>query len=297
MSQGNTPAVIGKCCVFCAAPLTKAAATNEHPIPQWLLRHFGVTKRMIRPAKWGDGTIVQRTPHSWLKLVVSDVCAHCNTGWLSRLENAVKSLLPNLASQTRELAMLSTGEELLVAQWAAKTAFLLQRTSGVPLPIAGEAYRELRDNPSALPARTSVFEIQDNGEHSVAINGLHTQNWTVHVPYECALETRESLRCACKISLRIDRFHLLIVYLPNPEFEPVGWLRVHRPLYPTQCSRWIDAGFKIAKVTPRQESIMVLFHVSLGLARNCSQEQLARQPPPNLEQVHEDFFANLQVPE
>jgi hypothetical protein len=35
---------------------------------------------------------------------------------------------------------------------------------------------------------------------------------------------------------------------------------------------------------------MVLFHVWLGVARNLSQDQLARKQPPSLEELHEEFF-------
>ncbi len=136
-----------------------------------------------------------------------------------------------------------------------------------------------------------MFAFQDNGEHPIAINGLQTQDWTIHVPYEDALDIRDSLRTACKISLRINRLHLLVAYLGSTDLEPVGWTRVHHPLFPTRCRLWIDTGFQIHRVQPRQESSMVLFHVALGLARNCSQAQIARKRAPNLEELHEHFFA------
>lgn len=70
----------------------------------------------------------------------------------------------------------------------------------------------------------------------------------------------------------------------------MGWHRVHHPVLPTECRLWIDAGFQIGRVRPRRESSMVLFHVWLGVARNLSQDQLARKQPPSLEELHEEFF-------
>ncbi len=288
--NATAPTIVRKYCLFCTEPLTKSTSTNEHVVPQWLLRQFHVADKMIRPAGWQKGQVQLRTPHSWLNLVVSDVCAGCNSGWLSDLENAVRVLLPKLASQERRLDGLSQEEQVLIARWAVKTAFLIHRTAAIPKVIPLEVYRELRVAPAELPRRTFVFAFQDNGEHSIAINSLQTQDWTVHVTYEDALDIRDSLRGACKISLRIDRLHLLVAYLGSTDLEPVGWTRVHHPLFPTRCRLWIDAGFQIHRVQPRQESSMVLFHVALGLARNCSQAQLAGKRPPDLEELHEEFF-------
>jgi len=181
---------------------------------------------MIRPAGWQNEQAQMRTPHSWLNLVVSDVCAGCNSGWLSDLENTAKMLLPKLASQERRLDGLSQEQQVFIARWAVKTAFLIHRTAANPKVIPLEAYRKLRDTPEELPKRTFVFGFQDNGEHPIAINSMQTQDWTVNVSYEDALDIRDSLRTACKISLRIEGLHLLVAYFCSPDLEPVGWTRV-----------------------------------------------------------------------
>ena len=93
--------------------------------------------------------------------------AGCNSGWLSDLENAVRVLLPKLASQERRLDGLSQEEQVLIARWAVKTAFLIHRTAAIPKVIPLEVYRELRVAPAELPRRTFVFAFQDNGEHSI----------------------------------------------------------------------------------------------------------------------------------
>jgi hypothetical protein len=93
-----------------------------------------------------------------------------------------------------------------------------------------------------------------------------------------------------QISLRLGRLHLLVAYFGTSWLEPVGWHRVHHPVFPRRCRLWIDAGFNIGRVTQRQESSMVLFHVALGAALHCSPEQIARKAPPVLEELHEEFF-------
>ena len=231
--KANKPALVRKHCLFCDEPLSKASLTSEHPVPQWLLRHFGAENKVILPAGWRDRANLTRSGHRWVDLVVSDVCARCNSGWLSDLENAAKKLLPGLSSGDRGLGELSQPERCTLARWATKTGFLVQCTAAVRLPIAPEAFGALRDRPDKLPPGTFVFAFQDNGEHPVALNGFQTQDWTVHAPYEDALEIRVLLRKTGKISLRLDRLHLLVAYTGDTALVPVGWWRVHQPVYPT----------------------------------------------------------------
>jgi hypothetical protein len=282
--------VIRKYCLFCSKALTKKNATNEHVLPQWVLREFGIADRIIRPAGLQRGNAPARRTHPWSRLVVSDVCADCNSGWLSDLENAAKPVIPSLATGERAVTMLTDEEDLSLARWAAKTTFLLQRTAGIPAVIPLDAFCSFRETPAELPAGTFVFAFQDDGEHPVPINGLQTQDWTVYASYEDAIEATSLIRSTCKISIRVGRLHLLVAYFGSTGFEPVGWHRVHHPVFPRECRLWIDAGFKIGRVTARQESSMVLFHVALGAALRCTPDQIARKSPPVLEELHEEFF-------
>ena len=258
--------IIRKLCPFCREPLTKSNATNEHVIPQWLLREFGIADETISPVKWQRGKAPSWRVHQWSRLVVGCVCASCNSGWLSNLENAVKPLIPSIASGERRVASLTDAESLVLARWAAKTTFLCQLTAGLPSIIPVDAFCALRDAPDGLTKGTYVFGFQDGRNYPVAINALQTQDWTLYAPYHHALDIRASARTACKISLRVGCLHLLVAYFGTSGLEPVGWHRVHHPLFPSSCRLWIDAGFKIDRVTERQESSMVLFHVTLGAA-------------------------------
>ncbi len=294
---GRKPSnLVRKYCLFCLEPLTKRTSTREHPIPQWLLRHFGIGGELVSPAGWQEGQSWVRNQHQWLQLVVNDVCARCNSGWLSQLETTAKPLIPPLANRTRTLAELSNDEQVVLARWGAKTAFLIHRTSATPTGIPPEAYVALRHADGKLPVGTCVFAFQDDGERPGPINILQSQQWTMHAPVADALEVHMAMRRTWKISIRIDRLHLLVAYLGDTGLAPVGWHGVHRPLFPTNCRLWINAGFQIDRVTMRQESAMVLFHISLGIALNCSQDQLSRNSPPNLEALHERFFTEFAFP-
>jgi len=290
--KNGTTGIVRKLCLFCRKPLTKSSATNEHVVPQWLLRQFGIGDLMVSPAGWLRGNAPARRSHPWSRLVVGDVCANCNSGWLSDLESGVKPLLPALAAGERRIGTLSDEESLVLARWAAKTTFLCQRTAGLPHIIPLDAFGALRDVPGELPAGTFVFGFQDDGDHPAPINGLQTQDWTVYAPYEDAIDITAAIRTTCKISLRLGRLHLLVAYFGASGLEPVGWHRVHHPVFPRRCRLWIDAGFKVGRVTQRRESSMVLFHVALGAALHCSPEQIARKAPPSLEELHEQFFDN-----
>jgi hypothetical protein len=289
--ENGMAGVVRKFCLFCRERLTKSTATNEHVIPQWLLRQFGMSDRMISPAGWQLGNAPTLRSHPWSRLVVADICAHCNSGWLSDLENAAKPLLPRLAAAERRVGALTEEESLVLARWAAKTTFLCQRTAGISGIIPLDAFWALRDAPGGLPVGTFVFGFQDDGDHPAPINGLQTQDWTVHAPYEDAIGIITAIRKTCKISLRVGRLHLLVAYCGTSGLEPVGWHRVHQPLYPNRCRLWIDAGFKVDRITQRRESSMVLLHVALGAGLNCTPEQIARKAPPVLEELHEEFFA------
>lgn len=282
--------IVRRYCLFCRVALTGKNATNEHVMPQWVLRELGIADRIISPAGWHRDRVPVRRTHSWSRLVISDVCENCNSGWLSDLENRAKRIIPSLANAERALTVLLDDENILLARWAVKTAFLLQRTAGIPAIVPIDTFYALAQQPSVLPPGTFAFAFQDDGEHSAPINGLQTQDWTVHTPYENAISVTGLIRSTCKISIRIGRLHLLIAYFGSTGLEPVGWHRVHHPLFPRRCPFWIDAGFKIDRVMPRRESSMVLVHVALGAALNCTPDQIAAKASPALDQLHEEFF-------
>jgi hypothetical protein len=221
-----------------------------------------------------------------------DVCRHCNGGWLSALEKAVKPILAPLASGDKALAVLKESEERLLVRWAAKTALLLHWSSDFNRTIPLESLQHLYQKD--LPNGISIFAIQtDRSDQASPINCLQSQNWRVYNPYEDAIAMWRVVQESCKISIRIDRLHLLIAYVRNLDSDVVGWRRVHRPLAPTRSDFWYEAALDLNVLMPRVESAMVMFHVSLCLALNCSQQDILAQRAPNLLQLHDEFFHAL----
>lgn len=83
-------------CPFCghAGPLT-----TEHVFAQWLRRELGTSQRAR---------------------VSAQVCAECNTGWMSALETSFRS-----AFSRRRDGTLQPPDRTTIARWATKTASLL----------------------------------------------------------------------------------------------------------------------------------------------------------------------------
>jgi len=45
--QRTTAGIVRKYCLFCRKGLTNKNATNEHVMPRWVLREFGIAERII----------------------------------------------------------------------------------------------------------------------------------------------------------------------------------------------------------------------------------------------------------
>ncbi len=158
-----------KKCLFCCANLVSASnhpqrGTREHIFPKWLLEEKDAKKHSISFSHLEmvreDGNSLQLTPpepHRRLALnsfLLGNVCASCNNGWMSTLENDVKNdliVLSRVSSTT-----IRDREKLAI--WCVKTAFtfseyLQPNVGALPKEIGGNLHR-VRDH---LPTDTAVF--------------------------------------------------------------------------------------------------------------------------------------------
>jgi hypothetical protein len=114
-----------KACIFCG----RTDLSEEHIWPQWshpILRKSPSSKAYIQK-KWKTSdynqhirgeTFHRERPTDIFKLSLKVVCKkHCNNGWMSRLETAVKPFLLPLISGTR--AILDNYRQEQVATWIA----------------------------------------------------------------------------------------------------------------------------------------------------------------------------------
>src|SRR6266536_830103 len=113
-------------CVFCN--LVAERWSEEHVIPKWLLNHLEITAQDQMFQGFSDPNAKETTKpriHASWRLVEGRVCTACNSGWMSRFEDAVRPVLVDLIGQRRSLWELTAQESALVARWVVKTAYLL----------------------------------------------------------------------------------------------------------------------------------------------------------------------------
>jgi hypothetical protein len=105
-------------CLFCGS---QEKLTKEHVFPKWLRRALSAER--IGFAFGPPGT----APLDFLSVTLREVCAACNHGWLHDLEHAFRALmLPAIEGRSDSLT-LSTESQTVIAVWAVKTWFLVQR--------------------------------------------------------------------------------------------------------------------------------------------------------------------------
>lgn len=113
---------VARSCVFCR----KAGVTAEHVWPAWLSEVVPGTGELAFVRKGMHEPKETRWNAPSLNVTVRQVCASCNSGWMSELETEAKPLLTPMI-QGKPMG-LSRREQRLAATWAAKTAMMLAFT-------------------------------------------------------------------------------------------------------------------------------------------------------------------------
>lgn len=120
-----------KACVFCEKLLSTAGRAKEDVIPKWLLKHLGLDKSrdLIASSHLTDTGIQLKTPriqgsHTILQ---GGVCASCNNGWMSDLEDQAKPLITKMG--IGESTNLTQKDCEFVSYWIFKTLSLWHLTS------------------------------------------------------------------------------------------------------------------------------------------------------------------------
>jgi hypothetical protein len=104
-------------CIFCGNP----AGSREHIWPKWILerKNFGP----FRLKRAGAPDLILNT-----ELTTKAVCHDCNTGWMSKLEAAIKPILEPMFEG--KSVSLDIYQQQLIALWMAKMAFVWDSTKG-----------------------------------------------------------------------------------------------------------------------------------------------------------------------
>jgi hypothetical protein len=148
-------------CIFCQ---TDSSLTIEHAIPQWMAAFRPPTAHVLVEGE-------QRGLRKWrftsdkVDLKVRGVCANCNSGWMSALENNCRPLLTELLYGREN--RLSRGDQRLLCAWAIKTVMVMEFL-GASARTPYFTARERRQFMETLepPSGTCVFLAGYVGQHA-----------------------------------------------------------------------------------------------------------------------------------
>ena len=137
--------------MFCAQRLDDRA--KEHVIPLWLQQYLGITDDQLAliVAETETNRVSNRRQLALDQHLEGRICASCNNGWMSTLENETAPLLKSLLSWEKDISSLDLRHRLLFARWAVKTAFMMNSASAVDRRVPAEHFRELYRSPTRLP--------------------------------------------------------------------------------------------------------------------------------------------------
>jgi hypothetical protein len=211
-------------CPFCGIELQgkrgPTAKTAEHIIPKWLIEFLGLEREPITGTRWDTPTkkMVTQTRHATPSFVSGGICAKCNNGWMSELENEARDSLKSLIADPRGLSSLSAREANVVARWTLKTAAALNLASfgdsDNPLdhPIPAEHLRTLVSGD--LPAQIAIVGA---GHPSRTICDF-VQNATWAKPDTSIPLRADDQKRSYKVGMSFRNLLLGVAYYPDSEY-------------------------------------------------------------------------------
>lgn len=139
-------------CVFCGGSPT----TNEHVFPRWLERFLPPDRRQVLElSRYGENGYERALDSVGLGFRVNRVCAPCNGGWMSRLEEESIPVLSPLIEGLNDVELLSLRDQRQIALWATKTAMMTDLTQADPILRPDQRFR-LRTH-RAIPGGTRIW--------------------------------------------------------------------------------------------------------------------------------------------
>jgi hypothetical protein len=111
-------------CLFFRA---EGPLTREHAFPVWLQRALGVRGARIS-VQMSTKDPEEHDSLNMMEMTLREVCAECNHHWLHDLERAFRAVMRPTIQGVADVQMtLSRDSQLVIAMWAVKTWFLVQR--------------------------------------------------------------------------------------------------------------------------------------------------------------------------
>jgi hypothetical protein len=137
-------------CMFCG----EKASTREDVWPVWLMSRFPISSTARLNAECGGRTL-GNWPTPKPKLQVRRLCASCNNGWMSKLENEAKPVLESILDD--KLKDIDVSAQLTVARWGVKTAMVLDVIESNRRWFYSDDERKMMRVALSVPRRTSVW--------------------------------------------------------------------------------------------------------------------------------------------
>lgn len=122
-------------CIFCGS---SKRLTKEHILPKWLRKYLPVNDHRSRHVVSSLDGVGKRgkleRPGTMFSQTLRIVCADCNNGWMSLLQQKAKPILSKLIKN--EWPVLSQNDQAIMSTWAAMTTcvseFSDQHTATIP---------------------------------------------------------------------------------------------------------------------------------------------------------------------
>ena len=233
-------------CLFCGVALT-GVRSQEHVFPKWLLDELGIRDKQVSavhlfrpPSGVSDVRVVSSRDLVLENIREGRLCATCNNGWMSDLEQGCREVLLALVQARGSPKDLSEQECLRVARWAAKTAYVLNSSANYTIKVPPQHLRELRENTRKLP--WGVVVVAATGAF-LSSGWFQSTQWQLCAPealtsrIENLMDTR-----TYKIGIHFGHMVLLVIWHSIPGWWKMIWSGQHTPLWPWrgQCGWHYD---------------------------------------------------------
>jgi len=228
-------------CLFCGEDLSRGRS-QEHVFPQWLLDELGIRAQQVSaihvfqpddPAS--EPEVLSERSLTLDNVREGRVCARCNNGWMSDLENGCKGVLLDLIHGRRQPAQLSETERLPIARWAAKTGYVRNSSANYTIKAPPQQLRELRENTHNLPR--GVLVIAATGPF-VNFRWFQSNRWMLGAPDNLTERISDLMdTCTYKIGVQFGHVLLIVAWHAIPGWFKMLWSGQHVVMWPRKGKR------------------------------------------------------------
>jgi hypothetical protein len=245
-----------RACLFCGVDL-KGVRSQEHVFPQWLLDELDVRAKKISAVhvfqpegEDKDAEVLSTRPLTYENLREGRICAKCNNGWMSDLEQGCQGILRDMMHSRRLPEQLSEKECLLVARWAVKTAFVVNSSANYTIKVPEQQLKQLRERSDDLPWGIVVVATTSSFFNS---GWMQSTRWQLCAPDNLTKRIASLMDTRTyKIAIQFGHMVLVVVWHAIPGWWMMLWTDHHTVLWPWRgkCGWHNDDISNLGKLTP-----------------------------------------------